>query len=123
MKKLLIIVLLLLTTTAFAQRKYKQGSPIVMSGRNNVTISGYLITGGQSNCIYLRDCSNVHITKCKLIDSKKVGILLENCQNVLVDSCYIANVQTGVNVKSSVTVKVNHNYFRNMNGPFPAGCA
>lgn len=123
MKKLLTVILLLITTVTFAQRKYKPGSPIVISGRNNVTISGYLITGGQSNCIYLRDCSNVHITKCKLQDSKKVGILLENCQNVLVDSCYITNVQTGVNAKSSVTVKVNHNYFRNMNGPFPAGCA
>lgn len=123
MKKLLIIVLLFLTTAAFAQRRYKPGSPIVMSGRNNVTIEGYQITGGLTNCIYLRDCSNVHITKCKLKDSKKVGILLENCKNVLIDSCYIANVQTGVNAKSSVTVKVNHNYFRNMNGPFPAGCA
>jgi len=123
MKKLLIITFLLLTTSAFAQRKYKPAPPVVISGRNNITISGFLITGGQTNCIYLRDCSNVRITKCKLKDSKKVGILLENCKNVLIDSCYIANVQTGVNAKSSVTVKVNHNYFRNMNGPFPAGCA
>jgi hypothetical protein len=123
MKKLLTLLLLLLTAAAFGQRRYKPGSPMVISGRNNVTIEGYQITGGLSNCIYLRDCSNVHITKCKLKDSKKVGILLENCRNVLIDDCYISNVQTGVNVKNSVTVKVNHNYFRNMNGPFPAGCA
>ena len=123
MKKLSTIILLLLTVAAFAQRRYKPGSAIVISGRSNLTISGYQITGGPSNCIYLRDCSNVRISKCRLKDSKKVGILLENCQNVLIDSCYISNVQTGVNVKNSVTVKVNHNYFRNMNGPFPAGCA
>ncbi|HTK18076.1 MAG TPA: right-handed parallel beta-helix repeat-containing protein [Mucilaginibacter sp.] len=124
MKKLLTILLLVLSAGAFAQgRRYKVNNPVVISGQNNVTIKGYLITGGLSNCIYLRDCSNVHITKCKLQDSKKVGILLENCRNVLIDSCYIANVQTGVNVKNSVTVKVNANYFRNMNGPFPAGCA
>jgi len=124
MKKLITIILLLLSAGAFAQgRRYKVNSPVVISGQNNITIKGYLITGGSSNCIYLRDCSNVHITKCKLKDSKKVGILLENCQNVLIDSCYITNVQTGVNAKNSVTVKVNSNYFRNMNGPFPAGCA
>lgn len=124
MKKLITIILLVLSAGAFAQgRRYKVNSPVVISGQNNITIKGYLITGGSSNCIYLRDCSNVHITKCKLKDSKKVGILLENCQNVLIDSCYITNVQTGVNAKNSVTVKVNSNYFRNMNGPFPAGCA
>lgn len=123
MKTLLFITLLLITTGAFAQRGQKLSSPIVISGQSNVIIKDYVITGGLSNCIYLRDCSNVRISKCRLKDSKKVGILLENCQNVLIDSCYISNVQTGVNVKNSVTVKVNHNYFRNMNGPFPAGCA
>jgi len=124
MKKLITIIFLVLSAGVFAQgRRYKVNGPVVISGQNNITIKGYLITGGASNCIYLRDCSNVHITKCKLKDSKKVGILLENCQNVLIDSCYITNVQTGVNAKNSVTVKVNSNYFRNMNGPFPAGCA
>lgn len=123
MKTLLFITLLLITTGAFAQRGQKLSSPIVISGQSNVIVKDYVITGGLSNCIYLRDCSNVRIIKCRLKDSKKVGILLENCQNILIDSCYISNVQTGVNVKNSVTVKVNHNYFRNMNGPFPAGCA
>lgn len=123
MKTLLLITLLLINTWAFAQKRQKLSGPIVISGQNNVIIKDYVITGGLSNCIYLRDCSNVRISKCRLKDSKKVGILLENCQNVLIDSCYISNVQTGVNVKNSVTVKVNHNYFRNMNGPFPAGCA
>ncbi|MDO3624730.1 right-handed parallel beta-helix repeat-containing protein [Mucilaginibacter sp. BT774] len=124
MKKLITIILLVLSAGVFAQgRHYKVNNPVVISGQNNITIKGYLIVGGASNCIYLRDCSNVHITKCKLLDSKKVGILLENCKNVLIDSCYITNVQTGVNAKNSVTVKVNYNYFRNMNGPFPAGCA
>jgi len=123
MKKLLTIILLLLSTGAFAQRSYKPASPIVISHQNNVTISGYQITGGLSNCILLRDCSNVRITNCRLKDSKKEAILIEHCQNVSIENCYISNVQTGVNVKKSVTVKVNHNYFRNMNGPFPAGCA
>lgn len=114
---------MLLPAGAFAQARYKSSAPIVISGQKNVTIKGYAITGGMANCIYLRDCSNVHIIKCKLQNSKKVAVLLESCKNVLIDSCYIANVQTGVNAKSSATVKVNSNYFLNMNGPFPAGCA
>jgi parallel beta-helix repeat protein len=123
MKNLIILLLSVFGLSTCAQTRYKANNPIVISGQKNITIQGYLITGGISNCIYLRDCTNVHITKCKLQDSKKVGILLENCKNVLIDSCYITNVQTGVNAKSSVTVKVNSNYFLNMNGPFPAGCA
>jgi hypothetical protein len=123
MKNLIILLFLAITTGTCAQPQYKESRPIVISGQNNVTIKGYRITGGVSDCIYLRNCTNVHITKCRLQNSKKVAILLENCKGVLIDSCYITNVQTGVNAKNSVTVKVNSNYFRNMNGPFPAGCA
>ena len=123
MKNLIILLFLAITTGTCAQPQYKESRPIIISGQNNVTIKGYRITGGTADCIYLRDCTNVHITKCRLQNSKKVAILLENCKGVLIDSCYITNVQTGVNAKNSVTVKVNSNYFRNMNGPFPAGCA
>lgn len=134
MKSLITAILLALTIGALAQKghklghikesnEYNPGRPITISNKNNVTIQGYLINGGLENCITLNNCTNVHITNCKLQNSKLVGILLNNCQNVLIDKCFISNVQSGVNAKNSVTVKVNHNRFLNMNGPFPAGCA
>jgi parallel beta-helix repeat protein len=123
MKTLITIILLTLAVGAWAQKKYKLSPPITIYNQKNVTISGYLINGGEANCITLGNCTNVRITKCRLLNSKLSGILFYNCKNILIDSCFISNVQTGVNAKNSVTVKVNHNRFLNMNGPFPAGCA
>jgi len=123
MKNLVLLLFLSIAGTACGQRKYTRSTPIDITGAHDLVISGKQISGGIRDCIRLKDCRNVHITRCLLENSDKVGILLENCTNVLIDSCFIANVQTGVNAKHSVTIKVNRNHFLNMNGPFPAGCA
>lgn len=126
MKHVFIIVLLLFTATvhtACGQGRHPHNAPITLDNQHDLIIRAEIIRGGDQNCILLRNCSNIRITRCRLTDSKKEGILLENCRNIVIDDNYIANVQTGVNAKRSVTIKVNHNRFLNMNGPFPAGCA
>ena len=100
---------------------YKASAPISLSNQSNITISGVAITGGTSVGIRLSNCNNVHITKCKIANSTTDGIQLSNCTNVTIDSCFVTNVRAGVNAMQCTTVKVNHNQFLNMNGPFPSG--
>jgi len=108
------------TTTKFV---YKASAPISLSGQNNITISGDAIdvNNGSTVGIRLNNCNNVHITKCKIMNSTSDGIQLSNCTNVTIDSCFITNVRAGVNAMQCTTVKVNNNQFLNMNGPFPSG--
>jgi parallel beta-helix repeat protein len=111
------------TTTTTTKFVYKASAPINLSGQSNITISGDSINVGNGSTIgiYLANCSNVHITKCKVLNSTNDGIQLYNCTNVIIDSCFITNVRAGVNAKYCTTVKVNSNQFLNMNGPYPSG--
>jgi hypothetical protein len=104
-----------LTTT------YTSHSPISYYSKSNITISGLSINGG-TNGIALYNCSNVHITNCKVYNTSSFGIMLNNCTNVTVDWCYVTNAKSGVHVYKGSGIKVNNNQFYNMNGPFPDGC-
>jgi len=108
------------TSTNFV---YKASAPISLSNQSNITISGDSINVGNGGTvgIKLTNCTNVHITKCKVMNSTNDGIQLNNCTNVTIDTCFITNVRAGVNAMYSTTVKVNNNQFLNMNGPFPSG--
>jgi hypothetical protein len=55
------------------------------------------------------------------MNSTNDGIQLNNCTNVTIDSCFVTNVRAGVNAMQCQSIKVNHNQFLNMNGPFPSG--
>ncbi|MGZ3811089.1 MAG: right-handed parallel beta-helix repeat-containing protein [Mucilaginibacter sp.] len=108
------------TGTGFGY-KIKLTSPISLYGAQNLTISGDSINGGSVPCINLTNCTNIHITHCKLVNSKVVGVNLSGCTNVLIDSSYISNVSTGVYAVDSKTIRVNYNQMRNMMGPYPKG--
>ena len=108
-------------TTPTSTVTYKVSAPISLSGVNNLTISGDSIKGGTVPCITLTNCTNIHITHCKLFNSTNVGVNLLNCVNVLVDSSYISNVSTGVYATTSKTIQVVANQMKNMVGPFPRG--
>jgi hypothetical protein len=46
---------------------------------------------------------------------------MDNCTNVLIDSCYISNVRAGVYAISCTgQIRVQYNQMRNMQGPYPA---
>ena len=111
------------TSSTSANVVYKASSPISLSNQSNITISGDSINVGNGGTvgIKLNNCTNVHITKCKVMNSTNDGIQLNNCTNVTVDSCSVSNVRAGVNAMQCTTVKVNNNQFLNMNGPFPSG--
>jgi hypothetical protein len=100
---------------------YKVVGPIYLAYAHDLTISGDYINGGSSPCIYLVNCYNIHITRSKLVNSSNVGVSLYNCTNIVVDSCYIANVSTGVYANSCRQIQVIANDMLNMMGPMPRG--
>ena len=111
------------TSSTSTNITYKTSAPISLNNQSNITISGELIdaNNGGTIGIHLSNCNNVHITKCKIMNSTTDGIQLSNCTNVTIDSCFITNVRAGVNAMQCKTIKVNSNQFLNMNGPFPSG--
>ena len=103
---------------------YTFSAPITLNGASNLTIRGDSIVAGAGPAICLSNCSNIHITKSRLLNGTNVnavGISLFNCTNITVDSCYITNVASGVYAINSTGVVVNFNQMQNMLGPFPRG--
>jgi len=132
MKKLILFMLVLLAcheikaqTVLVFPKKMILTQPMSLNHVNNMTISGDSIVGGTLPCILLQNCTNIHITHCKLVNSTTIGIQMANCSNVVIDSNYIANVSTGVYAQACPlgNLKVNANYILNVMGPFPRGQA
>ncbi|MCO5948026.1 right-handed parallel beta-helix repeat-containing protein [Mucilaginibacter flavidus] len=98
-------------------------APIVMSGKNNITITSLTITGGSSPCIKLTNCMNVYITLCNLQNSTDVGIELNNCANVTIEKNNISNVAAGIvaNNCPSGGISIYTNQMQNMQGPAHSG--
>ncbi|WP_426667366.1 right-handed parallel beta-helix repeat-containing protein [Mucilaginibacter sp. McL0603] len=111
------------TSSSLATTASIVSAPTTYVNKSNITISGLSINCNGANKVglLLQNCSNVHITNCKVYNSLNIGIQLYNCKNVTVDNCFITNVQAGVTAVMSSTIKVNNNQFLNMNGPFPSG--
>jgi parallel beta-helix repeat protein len=84
-------------------------------------ISELDITGNNSMCINLVNCSNIKIEYCVLHSSKQVAINLYNCKNITIRSNYIHDVASGVLAAYSSVVTVDYNQFKNMKGPYPNG--
>jgi len=121
MKKLALLLFLLplLTHAQYISGcgPYTTSGPITLA--SNTTISGKLIDLAGANTVGItgNGVTNVHITKCKIINNTNFGILLNGCTNITIDSCYISNVGFGVYAQSgSSQIKVNGNYFLNING-------
>jgi hypothetical protein len=108
---------------SLARFVFKDAGSLILNGSHDITLTGKLINGGTEPCITLKNCYNIHITKCKLQNSKTVGILLINCRNIIIDYNFITNVSTGVYATDSGAggIAVNYNQFKNMQGPFPRG--
>ncbi|MDO3643694.1 right-handed parallel beta-helix repeat-containing protein [Mucilaginibacter sp. L3T2-6] len=98
-------------------------APIVMTGKNNVTIKGLTISGGSSPCIKLANCTNVYITLCNLKNSTNVGIELDNCTNVTIEKNNIFNVAAGIVAKNcpSGGISIYSNQMLNMQGSVSGG--
>jgi len=103
-----------LTPLATTTSKYKLTAPLYYINKSNFTINGDSINGGNSIGINLLGCTNVHITKCKIMNSTNRGISIYGCTNVLVDSCFVSNVVQGIYVHSSTQVRIQSNQLLNM---------
>jgi len=103
--------------------KYKISGPISLNGISNMTISCDSINCNNTNVIGIKltNCHGIHITYCKIYNSRANGIYLYNCSNITIDTCYITKVSTGVNVSTSSRVIIEHNQMKNMMGPYPSG--
>ena len=93
-------------------------APIVMTGRNNVTITSLTINGGSSPCIKLTNCTNVYITLCNLNNSTDAGIELDNCANVTIEKNNISNVSAGIVAENCPNggISIYTNQMQNMQG-------
>jgi len=121
---LCLLALASVNLSALAQ-PYKASAPLVYKNQSNLTISGDSISGGAGPCISLTNCTNVHITKCKLVNGNgtaAVGINLQGCSGVTIDYNFISKVSTGVYAQNCTgKIVVNLNQFKNMMGPYPRG--
>lgn len=104
-------------------RRYQFSVPIEFNNMHNVTISGDSINGRGVPCIKLMNCTNIHVTKCILLNSTDVGVFIWNCSGVTIDSCYISKVASGVFAIgcSNGAINITSNEFKNMTGPYPKG--
>ena len=96
---------------------YTSSGPIVL--RSNMTISGISIDLGNGSAVAItgNNVSNVHITKCRIVNTTAFAILLNSCSNITIDNCFFSNVGFGVYAQgSSSVIKVNNNQFLNING-------
>jgi len=99
-----------------AKSNYKLSQPITLTGAHDMTISGDSISGGANSCISLINCSNIHITNCKLVNSSAMGVNLSGCTNIVVDDSYVANVAAGVYSYNSKSISVMNNKMKNISG-------
>ncbi len=96
---------------------FKNSAAIKLVSQHNIAISG--ISASQ---ITLISCENVTITHCQVgPGTSKPGIVLSYCANIKIDSCYIAEVPTGISVENSSGIEITHCEAKNMLGPFPEG--
>jgi hypothetical protein len=97
---------------------YIASAPVKFWNRNNITVSGLSIDAGGAaqTLIMLSNCSNVHITNCRLVNSANYAIYLDNCTNVTIDHNFIGNTGFGIFMEYGQTAKINNNQIQNING-------
>lgn len=128
-------LLLFLPLLSFGQSNpfcgtFTPSGPIVRTGISNQRISGFIITGvsGQAlmrltNCHDIIIAVNIFQGNCLPgQDANRIGIVLDNCYNITIDTNRFLRVASGVQaVNCTGNLKINYNQFQNMTGPFPKG--
>jgi hypothetical protein len=95
----------------------KASGPVTLQSNKTYTRLTIDLRGGTGAGITGSGVSNVHITKCKIINGPAgIGILLNNCTNVTIDSCFFTTLGQGVLAKNCVSTKINYNQFLNIVG-------
>jgi polygalacturonase len=78
----LLIIFISAINSLFAATGYTVSPPIHYNGKNNITLNDLSIDCGNENNIgiFLQNCSNIHITNCKIYNSLTFGIQFYNYQ-------------------------------------------
>jgi parallel beta-helix repeat protein len=110
-------------TTNSLATTYVSSSPILYNNRSGITISGLSIdcSNGTANCLKLQNCSNIHITNCRFVNTQGYGVMLYNCKNITIDNCFVSNVGFGFYAYLCQTIKVNNNQGLNINSSSTVG--
>ena len=124
--RFLIIPLLLLSFHSNAQTAYcgpfTPHSNISESGHSFETIRGDSINCTSTYGIYLFNCHDIHITKCKFAGSAHVGIYILGGYNITIDSCFFSGTASGLYAQLCTGgIVFQNNHALNMQGPLPRG--
>ncbi|MCF6287764.1 MAG: right-handed parallel beta-helix repeat-containing protein [Proteobacteria bacterium] len=138
------ILLIFLPINVFSNN-LTASEPIVINGENNVVISGLHISNPSGPCItIINGSSNIIIKNNKIGPCEENAVDIRSSNNIIVQNNYIydavgegvylysaelieiknnkfEDVRTGVYASIGSQIKVSHNEFRNMQGPFPRG--
>lgn len=129
MKKLIVLftIVLLPFIKTFAQATpgcgpYTAHAPISLNGASNLTISGDSINCGGTSVsgIQLINCTNIHITKCKVINSTALNgnIYVSGGSGNVIDTNFVSVGWRGINVVGSGSnTRVNNNYISEIIDP------
>lgn len=101
---------------AVINKPFVTASAVSLVNQHDIVISGKAYPQ-----ILLYNCYNITIRNCKIGPNKRFGIRLVKCNNIVIDSCYIYNVSTGVLAINSRTISVTNCQAKNMMGPYPQG--
>ncbi|MCX6182085.1 MAG: T9SS type A sorting domain-containing protein [Bacteroidetes bacterium] len=118
------LMILVTMLNVFRVNAQTASSPIVYSGKLNVTIDGKKFTSGTSGAaITLTNCSNVVISNCEFfLTGSIIGVKLSNCSNVEITACYFENFQSGVYALNCTGgLNIHCNSFKNVAGAKPRG--
>ena len=96
--------------------QFKSSPPIALYSQHNVVISGLALTN-----ISLYNCTDITIKNCMIGPGMQLGINIQQCSHIVVDSCYLYKVPTGVYATDSQAISITNCQAENMLGPFPEG--
>lgn len=130
MKKLIFLLFVLISHLANAQSGANycntytpMGTTLLISGQSNKTyrLDSINLAGQNIVGISIVNCSNLHITKMRVLNGKSYGIRIASSSNITVDSCYVSNVATGIYATMSSNITIKNNYVFQMVGPASSG--
>lgn len=98
------------------QVKIEADPSIELQNANDVTI-----TACDLKSIKLAGCKKIRIYNCWIHDSKAPAIVLDGCEDVIVQGCRIERVASGLYAHQSIGVQFIGNYVENVLGPMPRG--
>ena len=90
-------------------------------GKSNLVIENETFSGSSTDGLVLNNCQSVIIRKCEFRDLGGEGIRINQSKNIVVENCVFERVRTGVYATASQDIQVSHCLCINVQGPMPRG--